>query len=65
MSRSQFVSRGVIAERERQKSQLREVCIPLYMPMPEPYAGRPDVAEADTGEDADVFVVWGDDESDE
>jgi hypothetical protein len=65
MSRSQFVSRGVIAERERQKSQLREVCIPLYMPMPEPYAGQQDVAEADTDEEADVFVVWGGDDSDE
>jgi len=64
MSRSQYATLGVIAERERQKSQLREVGIPLYLPLPEvPPAGE-DLTEGADDNSTDVFVVWGDDEED-
>lgn len=62
MSRS-HVHPAVIAERERHKAPFREVGIPLYLPLPEP-PGRRDALEQDDVAEAEIFVVWGDDDED-
>jgi hypothetical protein len=58
MSRSQFISRGVIAERERQKSQLREFGVPLYLPLPDAVPAARDSAHPRDDDGDEIFVVW-------